>query len=207
MKHSLPAAFLSLLALIQTASADKGTVENSDTTSKNVFWFSAAEFVVTEGETNALITVDWLPGNRGYTGYVDYSVTNGSATSGIDFEAVSGRLYFSSPASQTISVPIHADCLSEPEETIQLSLFNTNAIITSSNALLKIIDAPCAPRLAISQSGGQISLTWEGSAEGFVLEEADGLDGSWTPVASDAGHATLNKSSFTPIHLYRLRKQ
>ena len=207
MKHSLLALFLYSFVLDHSVLADKvGVVENSDTAARNTFWFSTAEFVVTEAETNAIVTVDWLPGNRGYTGYVDYSVTNGSAESGADFEAISGRLYFNSPASQTITIPIHADCISEPEETIQLSLFNTNAIITASNAVVKIVDAPCTPRLAIAQSGNQVSVTWDGSAQGFVLEEATDLNGTWTPVSSEAGRATVNKSSFTPVRLYRLRK-
>jgi hypothetical protein len=132
----LPLVFL--LIFTSLSQAENEPAFNEDTVVPDTFWFSDVEYTVNEGETNALITVQWLAGNRSWIGWVGFATSAGTAMSGEDYEAVSGRLDFNGPAPRTFSVPIHADCIEEGEETIQLFLINTNATLSRSNAVLKL---------------------------------------------------------------------
>jgi RHS repeat-associated protein len=72
---------------------------------------------------------------------VDYASSDGTATAGSDYNAVSGTLTFSpGDTTKTFQVPITDDDVSESNETVNLTLSNpTNATIgTSGNATLTI---------------------------------------------------------------------
>jgi hypothetical protein len=193
------------------SSADDKIPVNEDTTSPNMFWFSQAEYTADEGETNVTITVNWQAGNRGYSGWVDYAASDGTATADADFNRVSGRLYFSSPGPQSFVVPIHADCLSEGDETIHLSLSNSTAIITASNAVLKIMDGPCVPKIAISAAGNNmIMISWPAEFGDFILEKAATMNGPWatvaSPYANTNGQIAVMEPGLATISLFRLKR-
>lgn len=183
-----------------------------DTVVPNEFWFTSDVYQVDEDATNAVITVGFAPGNRSWQGSVDYSVRSGTATAGEDFIAVSGTLYFSGPGTPvpTINIPIINDELQEGDETVQISLSNSNAIIAQTNATLVIIEKP--PSLKIAASGnGKISLTWPESFSNFVLEKsAQPTGNNWSLVSSvqnvSNGVCCVEEPpSVTPV-FYRLRK-
>jgi hypothetical protein len=81
---------------------------------------------------------------------IDYATSDGTATAGSDYVAISGTLIFA--VGQTIGtfdVPIIDDSLNEADETVNLTLSNPgNATLdTPSTAILTIVDSyPACPR-------------------------------------------------------------
>jgi hypothetical protein len=185
-----------------------------DTTSPNVFWFTSETYHVDEDGTNAIVTVEFSPGDRSWSGWVNYSVSNGTAIAGQDYTAVSGTLYFSGPGTPIprITIPVHKDALVEGSETVQLFLWNTNAIITRSNATLIIDDKVPAPQLVISPgANGTITLSWPSEFADFVLEKSgSAVDASWSDVSSPRnlsnGVCNVTENCSGPPMFYRLKK-
>lgn len=104
--------------------------------------FASDRFTVGEGDSNGMVNVT-LSAPSGQAVSVAYTATNGTATAGLDFVAVTGVLEFSpGQTSKTIAVPILDDALDEPTETVLLKLSSpTNAILgTPATATLEIID-------------------------------------------------------------------
>ena len=185
-----------------------------DTTSPNVFWFTSDTYYVDEDATNAIVIVEFSPGDRSWSGWVNYSVSNGTATAGEDYTAVSGTLYFSGPGTPVphITIPIQKDALAEGDETVQLFLWNTNAIITRSTATLVIHDKPSAPLLVISlNANGTVALSWPADFADFTLEKSAGIfNASWSQVPSPPnisnGFCHVTEDCSGPLAFYRLRK-
>ena len=184
-----------------------------DTTSPNVFWFSSETFYVDEDATNAVVTVEFSPGDRSWTGWVNYSISNGTATVGEDYSGVNGTLYFSGPGpAQQIIIPIHRDGIPETNETVKLFLWNTNAILTRSNATLIITEKSQTPQLRIAASGNNgLVLEWSTNYSDFILEKSsECLSGSWNAVSSPQnvsnGYCRVTQICSDPPLFYRLRK-
>lgn len=64
---------------------------------------------------------------------VDYSVSSGTASSGVDFTPVSGQLMWMSNSTQAFQIPIIADSDIEPNETIVVTLNNCQEISNASS--------------------------------------------------------------------------
>jgi len=105
------------------------------------------------GTTNALGTVS-LNIAIGQTVTVNYQTLAMTATSGVDFQPVSGSLTFPpGVTTQTVSVPIIGDTLDEPDETLTLQLSNAvnAAISVSSNpSVVLILDDDPAPAISVN---------------------------------------------------------
>ncbi|NBV21051.1 MAG: hypothetical protein EBS05_03895, partial [Proteobacteria bacterium] len=93
-----------------------------------------------EGATNAVITIIRSPVTG--TASVSYFTTNGTATAGADYVAVSGTLFFNNgEGSKTVTIPILQDTIAEPTETFFLVLTNQSGASLSANVLqLSILD-------------------------------------------------------------------
>ena len=105
-------------------------------------FFDATDYEVNEGEGTATITVT-LDAPSSETITVDYATSDGSATAGDDYTAISGTLTFDpDEVVQTFEVPILDDEEDEDDETVTLSISNpTNATLGTRNAAtLTIID-------------------------------------------------------------------
>ncbi len=84
--------------------------------------FVFASSAVLENVPTATVRVRRL-GPTGFPVSVDYAVTGGDATEGMDFTLADGTLSFASgETDQSITVPLINDNLSEPDETLVLSL-------------------------------------------------------------------------------------
>ncbi|MEO5802021.1 MAG: Calx-beta domain-containing protein [Verrucomicrobiota bacterium] len=183
-----------------------------DIPAPNEFWFTSETCFVDEDATNAVITVGFRPGDRSWQGWVNYSVSNGTATADEDYTSLSGTLYFSGPGTPIprINIPIHSDNLRESDETVQLFLWNTNAIISRSNATLIIIDK--RPRLEIVPTGnGTVTLSWPAQFSDLTLEKTANLSTpTWTGVSSSQnisnGCCHVTEPCSGPPAFYRLRK-
>ena len=105
------------------------------------------------GTTNALSTVS-LNIAISQTVTVNYQTLAMTATSGVDFQPVSGSLTFPpGVTTQTVSIPIIGDTLDEPDETLTLQLSNAvnAAISVSSNpSVVLILDDDPAPAISVN---------------------------------------------------------
>jgi len=88
------------------------------------------------GQTNAEFEI-FLPVSSDKTVSVSYYSSNQSATGGVDYQSVSGRVTFPPGVTQqTIVVPVNGDTLTEPEERFNVSLFDPlNAALARPNGL------------------------------------------------------------------------
>jgi hypothetical protein len=81
---------------------------------------------------------------------VGYATTDGTATSGSDYQAVSGTLTFApGETSKTISVLVNGDRVGEPNETFVVNLSSpTNATVADGQGVGTILDDE--PRISVS---------------------------------------------------------
>src|SRR5262245_25659481 len=111
---------------------------------------------VTEGDssaTNAVFVVI-LSETNAETVTVDYTTADGSATSGLDYEAVSGMVTFPPGVTeQFIVVAVQGDTLDEVNETFRVDLANpTNATLSTTQAIGTIGDDDPAPAISITDA-------------------------------------------------------
>jgi len=204
---------LVLLAVLVTslARAEEEPVVAEDTTVPNEYTFSQAEYFVAENATNAVIEVHFSPGNRSYTGSVNFSATAGTAIAGEDFQPVSGTLNYAGLNVRTFTVPIYPDCKADGGKTVLLRLHGTSADrLIISNAVLRIQDGPCVPKLQTIRTNSKMRMSWRSEATGFVLEKALSTSGPWQAVN---GTVALTNNTYVVeqemngiISFYRLRK-
>ncbi|MGD1939455.1 MAG: beta strand repeat-containing protein [Cyanophyceae cyanobacterium] len=111
----------------------------------STFAFSGATFTATEGTAtvNAAITIT-RTGNTSTPGSVSFATSNGTATAGADYTAVTQVVAFAAgQTTQTVNVPVLTDTVSEPTaETVNLTLSNPagGTLGTQATAVLNIQD-------------------------------------------------------------------
>jgi hypothetical protein len=119
--------------------------KGADDRAPGVIGFSSVEYQEIEGDTFAVITVERRYGKRGVV-QVEYASADGSATDGLDYEAVSGTLVWArgDDRPKTFSVPILADDEEEGSESVLLSLLavagGADLDPERSEATLQILD-------------------------------------------------------------------
>ncbi len=116
---------------------------------------SINDVTVTEGDsgtTNAVFTVT-LSAASTQPVTVGYATANGTATAGSDYTGTSGTQTLTFPAntvSQSITVPVNGDTVSEPNETFTVTLSGaTNATIARAQGTGTITNDDGAPTLSI----------------------------------------------------------
>ncbi len=113
--------------------------------------FQTNEFFVNETAGFATINVVRANSRRGVVS-VDFSVSNGSATAGLDYTTNSGTLTFADGEDlKSFLIPIINDVEGEGNETVRLSLTNlqgTNTTLTLPTANLNIVDDDTALRFS-----------------------------------------------------------
>ncbi|MCM3906181.1 MAG: DUF4214 domain-containing protein, partial [Pyrinomonadaceae bacterium] len=160
-----PAAGISGIATITTALMDNGGIANggADTSAPQTFnitvreggtlQFSATTFFAAEDGVNANITVTRSGGSAGEA-RVNYASSNGTATAGQDYTAVSGTVIFADGVTtQSFNVPVTNDAVDEPNETINLALttpVGSGSLGVPNNTVLNINDNDPTPSIAIN---------------------------------------------------------
>jgi photosystem II stability/assembly factor-like uncharacterized protein len=92
--------------------------------------FSSASYVVLEDVGNAVVKVSRVGGSKG-TLSINYSTADGTATAGSDYASASGTLIFADgETTKTILIPIANDGVTEPDETVRLSLTGFTSLET-----------------------------------------------------------------------------
>ena len=136
--------------------------------------FSAATYSVAENVANATITVTRIGGSAGAVG-VSFATSNGTATAGSDYTAVTQTVNFANgdTANKTVNIPIINDTTAEANETVNLTLSNPTGGATlgsPSTAVLTITDNDGGGGTTLSVSpttiaaGGTVTATWSGIA-------------------------------------------
>jgi uncharacterized repeat protein (TIGR01451 family) len=162
------------------------------TTTLDEVHFATAATNVSENAGLATITVTRENPAAGVLG-VQYATTNGTATAGTDYTAVSGTLSFPAGVLSTnFQVPILNDTSSESVETVLLSLSLTasNVLLAApSNAVLSIVDDdavqislfadPAYVDLGTTTSGEVTNLTAALLTKGCLIQPFTGI----TPAA------------------------
>ncbi len=112
--------------------------------------FSAANYLVGEGDGSVLITVN-RSGNTSVPATVDFATSDGTATQSRDYELASGTLNFAAgETTKTFTVLIVDDANVEGNETLNLTLTNPTggALASPSAAVLTITDNDSNPPTA-----------------------------------------------------------
>jgi CSLREA domain-containing protein len=163
------AASLQIITSDQGNTGSGGPLTDTDTVSITVsdggtLQFSAATFAVSENNGPALITVTRTGGSAG-TATVQIATSNGTATAGSDYTAVSQTVTFGNgETSKTVSIPITDELINEPDETVNLTLSSaggSGALGTPVTAVLTITnDDPTggyikfsAPSYSVAEGG------------------------------------------------------
>ena len=175
---------------------------------------SIGDVSVTEGNggtTNAVFTVS-LSAASATAVTVGYATAGGTATSGGDFTATSGTLTLAAGAlTGTITVPVVADLLDEPNETFTVTLSNASgATIADAQGVGTIVDDDPVPTLSIdnvsvtegnggtkaatftvslSAASGQAVSVTAATANGTASAGSDYTAGTW-PLTFAAGVTT-----------------
>jgi uncharacterized delta-60 repeat protein len=121
--------------------------------------FSSTAYSRNEDGGSATITVIRIGGSSGQT-TVDYATSDGTAIAGNDYTATSGTLTMANGVpSATFVVPLTADSVNEPNETVNLTLSNvtgTGALGSQNKAVLTITNDD-APRFNFGQSSYSVA--------------------------------------------------
>ena len=134
--HNLYTVNLATGAATPVGAIDGGTTPIRDiTVAENVIRLQPASGSGSEGAAAMLAVVREEPHGAAT---VDYATADGSAVAGADYTATAGTLSFApGEVAKTIAIPMAADALEEPAETLTLALSNARGdAATQSNALL-----------------------------------------------------------------------
>jgi hypothetical protein len=165
--------------------------------------FSAATYTVSESGGSATITIMRTGGNSGVVG-VTVSTSNGTATAGADYTAVSQTVAFANAdtANKTISIPINNDTLGEGNETINIVLSNPTGgatLASLSSAVLTITDDDGAAPGTLQFSAASYSVAENGGSATITVTRTGGSAGAvGVTVATSNGTATAG-SDYTAV--------
>ena len=141
---------------------------------------------VPEGAGSAIVSVV-LSTNFSRLVSIRYATTNGTATAGLDFMNVAGRLDFAPGATvQTFSIPITQDLFVELNETIVILLSDPTNCIMGAGGVVSIIDDDL-PLVSFSRTNYTVS---EGSSNAAVTVQLSAAFGQPVMVTVQATNGT-----------------
>lgn len=180
-----------------------------DTTVPNQFEFARTDIYVSQGATQAIVTVRFYPGNRSFSGSVGYSTRDGTAVANRDYVPVSGMLSFSGKTELTFTVPLLNPKNIEPK-TIGLVLSYSQPVYPT-NATVHI-HMPPPPNLEIQRvDDTRVVLLWDNDGSETWVEKWE-PGSSWTrlypqAIYSSGGRLNVIDGAPSATSLYRLRRE
>jgi hypothetical protein len=146
------------------------------------FQFSQANYTVNESQASVTITVT-RTGMTAGSATIHYAASDGTASAGSDYAATSGDLNFASgETSKTFTVGIMNDGVTEPDETVTLTLSNPSFGAT--------LGSPNPATLTIADNDGAASST-------IVVVYPTSLQG-WEAYNENTASATFENGPATP---------
>ena len=149
-------------------------------TGPGVLEFSAGEYTIAESGTNVAVQVVRSGGSTGALSVNVVSI-DGTATAGLDYDAVNTTLFFNDGQSvANLLVPVRSDALVEPSETFTLLLTNLSGdgvLGPQASALVTVVNDDArvgfsSPTYFVNENvvGGQAAITVEriGTTNGTV---------------------------------------
>src|SRR5262249_40584350 len=142
----------------------------------------AATYSVGETGGSATITVTRTGGSTGLVG-VTLATSNGTATSGSDYTAVTQTVSFADGdmANKTVTIPILDDGVFEGNETVNIALTNPTGGVTLGNpntALLTIVDNETSAAGTLQLSSPTYSITEDGGSATITITRTGGSVGA-----------------------------
>jgi len=183
-------------------SPSDGTVILNILDNDPIFDFSPSQYNLIEDGGRAEISVKMTcpSGKMPDSASVLYASSNGTATAGSDYTAVSGELKWGADScgtTKTFQLPIRDDLNDEENETINLSLSNPSGELGSSNRIVLTIgddeEAPVAI-MSVDPTFGIAPLTV--TANGNNSSDPDGYISSYKWTVSDGQNASSSQASF-----------
>jgi hypothetical protein len=187
-------------ATLGTPTSATVTIVNDDAAVPGTLQFSLANYSVAEdGSGTATITVTRAGGSTGAVG-VSYATSNGTATAGSDYTAVSSTLSWADGIStaQTFDVPITNDTDVEVPETVNLTLSNPTGgatLGTPNTATLTIISEDKYGTIKFSATSYNVDeVTNADVTDVITLQRVDGSSGIVSVDVTDLGTGTATGS-------------
>ena len=122
-------------------------------TGSDLVQFSSTSYSVNENVGSAIITVT-RTGPGAAAASVNYATSNGTATAGQDYTAVSGTLTWAAGdlTAKTFTIPINDDLVIEAGETVNLTLSGPVGVALGppSSAVLTILDNDSIPQVSVN---------------------------------------------------------
>lgn len=143
------------------------TIAENDSQSFGNVEFSGSSYQLNEDGGSLTVTVQRNNGSVG-AGSVDYSISDGTASTGSDYSAASGTLTFAdAQISASFTIDVLDDGLQEGTESIILSLSNAVSVSLGARdiAEVRILDDEPTPAMGSIQFSGSAYSVIEGSSE------------------------------------------
>jgi len=154
---------------------------------------SVGDAAILEGNSGtqyALVSVTLdAPAKKTVT--VNYATAAGTATAGVDYGGVSGRLTFArGETSKTVAVPVYGDRLTEADESFTVNLSGAQgARIGDGRGLVTVVEDE--PRLRVGDAAGTVVHHVDGSVSGTTLYFTVSLAAAYDQVAT-VNYATVD---------------
>jgi hypothetical protein len=177
--------------------------DNDPAPSAGALEFSHAAYSVTEAGVAASITVVRTGGTAGEIG-VDYSSSDGTATSGADYTAAAGALTFADGETiMSFSVGVVDDAIVESDETVTLSLSNPSGgggLGAMRQATLTIVDDDLSYRgtFHFETATGEVT---EGDDLSITIRRSNGTDGNVAVELVSADGSATAGSDFNAVSM------
>ena len=175
-------------ALLGTITTTRVTVVDDDLLPGTVF-FAASTFVTNENAGVAIITVVRTNGSTGIIS-VQFATSDGSASAGLDYFATNGILSFADgEVTKSFAVPVVLDSISEPTETVNLTLSNPTGgalLGAQSRARLQIVNNDFVIFGNVVFSSAAYSVTENAGAASISVLRAGGTATNISVVVSTA---------------------
>lgn len=189
-------------ARVDAGRVDIGAVE----TQTSVFTLDAATYSVAENDGTLSVTVSRTPSMGAAS--VDLATSDGSATAGADYSALTQTLSFiDGEASRVINIPILDDALAEGNEMFTLALGNPGpgaALGAVTDATATIVDVEAgsfsfsAATYGVGEDAGSLLVTVTRSAGSTSAASVDYATTSGSAAAGSDFTATAGTLAFTP---------
>ena len=130
------------------------------------------------GTTNATFTVS-LTHVYFQDETIDFTTLDGTAQSGTDYQATSGKLTFiAGQTSKTVTVLVNGDTKQEPDETFFVQLSNSNNVTISKSKGTGTIVNDDAPAGSLQFGGAAFSVNESGGQATIVVTRTGGSNGA-----------------------------